>query len=101
MLESSIKHRASITGLTQWPAFEADSACGSMVLYEYLCSVFPRGARKNRTPTQIRFRSAEGQNADRVTPVNKSCRRHYTLRHGSMSMNSDCRCPANGVYYRR
>jgi hypothetical protein len=57
-------------GLTQWPAFEADSACGSMVLYDYLCSVFPRYARKNRTPTEIRYRSAEGKNADRVTPVN-------------------------------
>jgi hypothetical protein len=58
-----------LTGLMRWPAFEADSACGSMVLYDHLCSVFPRGARKNRTPTEIRYRSAEGKNADRVTPV--------------------------------
>jgi uncharacterized Fe-S cluster-containing protein len=33
-----------------------------MVLYDHLCSVFPRGARKNRTPTEIRRRSAEGKN---------------------------------------
>jgi hypothetical protein len=57
-----------ITGLTQWPAFEADSACGSMVLYDHLCSVFPRGARGNRTPTKRKYRSAEGKNANRVTP---------------------------------
>src|SRR5258706_13410519 len=59
-------------GLRRWPAFEADSACGSMVLYDHLCPVFPRGARKNRTPTEIRHRFAEGKNADRVTPVNES-----------------------------
>jgi len=41
-----------------------------MVLYDHLCSVFPRGTRKNRTSTEIRYRSAEGKNADRVTPVN-------------------------------
>jgi hypothetical protein len=40
----------STPGLTRWPVFEADSACGSMVLYDHLYSVFPRSARKNRTP---------------------------------------------------
>jgi len=30
---------------------------------------FPRGARKNRTPTKRKYRSAAGKNADRVTPV--------------------------------
>src|SRR5258705_6587909 len=30
----------------------ADSACGSMVRCDHLCAVFPRSARKNRTPTK-------------------------------------------------
>jgi hypothetical protein len=33
-------------------------ACGSKVLYDQLCAVFPRGARKNRTPTEIKYRLA-------------------------------------------
>ena len=36
----------------QWP----DPACGSMVLCDQLCSVFPRSARKKRTPTEITYR---------------------------------------------
>jgi hypothetical protein len=32
-----------------------------MVRYDYLCAVFPRSARKNRTPTKIKYRSAEGK----------------------------------------
>src|SRR5215210_7070261 len=36
-----------------------------------LCSVFPRRARKNRTPKTIKYRSAEGKKADRVSRVNE------------------------------
>jgi len=45
-------------------------ACGSIVRDAHLCAVFPRSARKNRTPTKRKYRSAEGKkNADRVTRV--------------------------------
>jgi len=32
-----------------------------MVLDDHLCAVFPREARKNRTPTKTKYRSAEGK----------------------------------------
>jgi hypothetical protein len=31
---------------------------GSMVLYDLLCTVFPRSARRNRTPTKIKRRGS-------------------------------------------
>ena len=31
---------------------------GSMVRYNHLCAVFPRSARKNRTPTEIKYRGS-------------------------------------------
>src|SRR5256885_16687211 len=40
----------------RWPASEANSACGRAVLHDYLYSVFPRRARKNRIPTKIKYR---------------------------------------------
>jgi hypothetical protein len=35
-------------------------ACGSMGLTDLLCAVFPRAARKNRTPLKRAYRSAAG-----------------------------------------
>jgi len=35
-------------------------ACGSMVLFDLVCAVFPRYVRENRTPLKIKYRSAEG-----------------------------------------
>jgi hypothetical protein len=43
-----------------------------MVRYDYMCAVFPRGARKNRTPTEIKERSAGGKTADCVSRANYS-----------------------------
>jgi hypothetical protein len=37
----------------------------------HMCAVFPRIARKNRTPTERTYRSAEGKNADRVSRGNQ------------------------------
>src|SRR5215213_1026636 len=31
---------------------------GSMVCDDHMCAVFPRGARKNRTPTEMKYRFA-------------------------------------------
>jgi hypothetical protein len=42
-------------------AFGANPACGSMVLLDLLCVIFPRSARKNHTPTKRKYRSAEGK----------------------------------------
>src|SRR5215216_3028962 len=39
-----------MTRLTRSPAF------GAVCTFHPLCSVFPRGARKNRTPIKIRYR---------------------------------------------
>src|SRR5215207_3883217 len=71
-------HDCSLTRLTRWLAFEADSACGSMVLLDHGCAVFPRSARENRTPTKWSTAApdrgrgaAKGKNADRVSPVSK------------------------------
>jgi hypothetical protein len=33
----------------------------AMVLTDNLCTVFPRSARKNRTPVEIKYHSAEGK----------------------------------------
>src|SRR5215211_2535404 len=48
-----------------------------MVLADLLCAVFPRAARKNRTPIEIKERSAEGRKADCVSPVDE--RNHMTI----------------------
>jgi len=64
--------------------FEAHVACGSMERHDHLCAVFPRSARKNRTPTEIKYsgsragvpsgpRAAEGKNADRVSRDIECC----------------------------
>src|SRR4051794_2051037 len=48
---------------------EAYSACGSMVRYDHQCAVFPRGARKNRTPTKSSAALSKAKRADRVSRV--------------------------------
>jgi len=51
----------SFTGLTQWLTFEHIlSAAAWYLTIIHLCAVFPRYARKNRTPTKRNYHSAEG-----------------------------------------
>jgi hypothetical protein len=44
----------------------------ALVLFDHLCSVYPRFARINRTPTKIKECFAEGKNADRVSRVDEA-----------------------------
>ena len=57
-----------MTGVTRWPAFRADPACGSMVLLDLLCVVF-RAKRGKRHTNNKKYRSAAG----RKRRLRKSC----------------------------
>jgi len=56
-----------ITGLMGWPAFEADSACDDRS-GTLRSSVFGFSAQSAEKPNTKKYRSAEGKNANRVTP---------------------------------
>jgi hypothetical protein len=49
-----------ITGTTRCLAFQAGSACGSVVRCDRMYAVFPRRARKNRIPLKIKYLAAAG-----------------------------------------
>jgi hypothetical protein len=50
----------------------ADTNAFEPAAADHMCAVFPRGARKNRTPTEMKYRSAEGKKR----PPRNSCYLH-------------------------
>jgi hypothetical protein len=48
-----------------------------MVLDDLLCAIFPRCARKNRTPYKVKNRSAEGENTV-LAAYRQLCKSYYS-----------------------
>jgi hypothetical protein len=56
-----------MAGLTRWPAWRTDDACGNKVCNHLLCADVGAPRQHPRTINE-KYRSAEGKNADYVSP---------------------------------